>query len=1207
MKVWLTRILVVLGLLCFSAAVWFAAPLVGFGESQPFAPVWVRIAIIAVAWLIAFVVWLIRFLRARKAEAALEDAVAGPKVTGDADQLGERMTEALAVLKKSSGSRQYLYDLPWYVIIGPPGAGKTTALLNSGIKFPLSEKTGGAVAGVGGTRYCDWWFAEEAVMIDTAGRYTTQDSDKEADSESWSSFLGLLKRNRPKQPINGVIVAIGLDEVLSGTEETLDRHAEAIRARLMEIHETLKIEVPVYVLFTKADLVAGFTEFFGSFSASRRQKVWGATFQTESRKEQTVGLFGREYDALVSRLSEEVTDRLQEEPDPVSRIQIFGFPGQVAMLRERLQGLVTSIFESSRYRVNANLRGFYFSSGTQEGTPIDQVLGEMERSFGAMPAGAMAGTGMSGKGKSFFLHDLLARVIFAESGWVSYDRRAVRRGMLMRGAAFGALALVTLGLLGVWGMSYYQNRQLIATADAAVMNYASVARDELAKTEIQDPDPSKVAGYLQMLRTMPTGYAGPDGQGAFLDGYGLAVEPRLHSAAVTSYHLALERMLRPRLIMGLEQQLTDFIQKNDTLSVYEALKVYKLLGDAAPKPDDKVVLAWFNKEWKTAFPLDDSTRQQLMDHLKAMLTLDTTGRTAVGLNGALVDQAERMLARMSVADQAYLLVNGTAEFSGVPDFNVAQRAGADSDKVFETVDGSDFKSLTVPGLYTYRGFHDFFLPQLAQVAQKIEDDQWVMGDYAKQADVEDQIKRLGPELMNRYTNDFIAAWNRVLTNIKFRPMAADKPNYTTLGIASAPRLSPIFLLMQAIDQETRLTRAFADDGDGGGGAAGSKVAALAAQAKGGNGAVGMAASELSSRALSRTSGLARVGLFIALNGGKSQNRAGGGGGAQPLPGAAIEANFAAYHDMFEGPDGQRTIDQLLAMLDKLHTDVILSATSPAAAAQQISLDVGNLKSKASSRLPDPLGRMVNQLADDFASDATNASLADLNAQLQVQVTQQCQKIVQNTYPFSRRSSRDVQMIDFARIFAPGGVMDRFFSQYLVKYADISGKDWKWRAGDPLGSRLSTAALREFQRAAEIRAAFFPSGSNIPGVELTIAQTAIHNDVQAALLEINGQTMTTRQQGNVAQKFTWPGGSADGSASVQFAPELQGRDSVLAAPRGPWALYRFVKMGHPRISGREVQVQYTIGGRYIAYSIQVGALVNLFGIRSLSDFQCPTGL
>ncbi len=88
---------------------------------------------------------------------------------------------------------------------------RPTALLNAGLEFPLAEHMGkGAVAGVGGTRLCEWWFTENAVMIDTAGRYTTQDSDAEVDRAGWDKFLDMLKRTRPQQPLNGVIVAIAL-------------------------------------------------------------------------------------------------------------------------------------------------------------------------------------------------------------------------------------------------------------------------------------------------------------------------------------------------------------------------------------------------------------------------------------------------------------------------------------------------------------------------------------------------------------------------------------------------------------------------------------------------------------------------------------------------------------------------------------------------------------------------------------------------------------------------------------------------------------------------------------------------------------------------------------------------------------------------------------------------------------------------------------
>ena len=88
---------------------------------------------------------------------------------------------------------------------------------------------------------------------------------------------------------------------------------------------------------SKADLIAGFREYFSSFSASRRKKVWGATFQTESRKEQTYDKVGTEFDALVARLSDEVIDRLSEEPDGVNRIAIFGLPGQMALLKDEIE------------------------------------------------------------------------------------------------------------------------------------------------------------------------------------------------------------------------------------------------------------------------------------------------------------------------------------------------------------------------------------------------------------------------------------------------------------------------------------------------------------------------------------------------------------------------------------------------------------------------------------------------------------------------------------------------------------------------------------------------------------------------------------------------------------------------------------------------------------------------------------------------------
>ena len=182
-----------LGLLVLAAVIWFFGPLLGFGEMHPLDSQLARLMLIGVLFVLWLAINLMRMAKARKRDKALVDNVVAATPDKDATAsaeevalLGDRLKEALQKLKKVPGGkrgRRRLYQLPWYMFIGPPGAGKTTALVNSGLNFPLpTPRDRPRCAGVGGTRNCDWWFTDEAVLIDTAGRYTTQDSQAAVDS-----------------------------------------------------------------------------------------------------------------------------------------------------------------------------------------------------------------------------------------------------------------------------------------------------------------------------------------------------------------------------------------------------------------------------------------------------------------------------------------------------------------------------------------------------------------------------------------------------------------------------------------------------------------------------------------------------------------------------------------------------------------------------------------------------------------------------------------------------------------------------------------------------------------------------------------------------------------------------------------------------------------------------------------------------------------
>jgi type VI secretion system protein ImpL len=254
MKVFKRRgVLVFLGLLLLSLFIWFAGPYLAFAEYKPLESVTARLIAIGILAALWFLSVLLKIWRASRASAKLAQAVVAQKgppardgASREAVQLRERFEEAVATLKKTQQSGKSLYELPWYVIIGPPGSGKTTALINSGLKFPLEQRFGKeALRGVGGTRNCDWWFTDEAVLLDTAGRYTTQDSDESADSAGWVEFLNLLTKYRRRRPLNGVIVTLSAADLMTHTPAEREANVAAVRRRLDELNKHLKVRLPV--------------------------------------------------------------------------------------------------------------------------------------------------------------------------------------------------------------------------------------------------------------------------------------------------------------------------------------------------------------------------------------------------------------------------------------------------------------------------------------------------------------------------------------------------------------------------------------------------------------------------------------------------------------------------------------------------------------------------------------------------------------------------------------------------------------------------------------------------------------------------------------------------------------------------------------------------------------------------------------------------
>ena len=1171
---WVLRIFSIVALAGFCAAVWFAGPMVGFADSRPLSSDWLRAAVIGVSVAALVLFYGIQSWRRLNAQKALEKAITHhDEEDDDARILEAGMAEAIATLKRTTSKRDFLYETPWYVVIGPPGAGKTTALVNSGLRFPLAG-SGKAqpVAGVGGTRSCDWWFTDEAVLIDTAGRYTTFESDAARDKSSWLAFLGLLKKHRTRQPINGVILAVSIADLIRFDERQLETHITEIRSRLRELYEKLKIQFPVYLLFTKADLISGFMDYFGNFDEARRRRVWGVTFQTADRTRNMAGEAPAEFDALVERLAEETTDRLHEEPDPATRIAIFGFPAQFGALRSRITHFVGSLFDASRSQVNVSLRGLFFSSGTQEGTPFDQVLGSIGRSFGSAPP-----THYSGTGKSFFLHDLLTKVIFPEAGWVSFDRRAERRARLVRLGGLAVIALAVVAAVGLLGLSFVANKSLIASTRQAMAQYRDSADSLLKSTTVTDVDLENVIGPLDQLRNLPTGFEGGDQARPIEETFGLGQRQRLLSASMTAYRQALERTFRSRLLVQAERTVQATMA--DPAKLYQPLKVYLMLGGKAPKVDDALIVSWMKQDWEeNRYPGENNRegRAQIEKHLRAMLALDDSYDPVFELNQPLIEAAQRSLGRMSLADRASALIMSAIYAAGLDDFSVTANAGPEAQLLFERVDGGDLTDLQVPGLYTHAGFNRFFLPQLSRIAQMLVDEQWVLGGGGEQGGIDQDLPKLGPELVERYGSEFAASWNGVLDQLKFKPMLEDKPQYIALSAVASPG-SPLDRLFTAIAEETLLTKADTVTLD----------------------EVGAAPEEL----VGMAKGLARIGLQVT--GGKSQSRAGTSSAPAQNAGANVEAQFRPFQTLVSGVAGRRPLDALTQNFRAIFQGLKISADVPSQTERvnaNLRLQISTLRANI-SRLPKPLARMVTAAADEFEGNVVETSVANLNQNLDRSVTRACEEAVNGRYPFAGDVTEDISMTDFARLFAPGGVMDRFFAQNLAPLIDMTGQEWSWKQDARSNRGLAKSTLKAFQSAAEIRSAFFPSGGSAPSVNITFTPFSLNGDAESAILDIDGQTVQSSQAGNVPSTVTWPNGTTSASVSLSLLPEMPGRESALKFD-GPWALKRLLDKATITTSGGNTEARFVIGGRDVAYTIQTGSGANPFLLPALTGFSCP---
>ncbi|MFT3856103.1 MAG: type VI secretion system membrane subunit TssM [Aquabacterium sp.] len=1165
------RVLTVIGIAALAALLFIGADALRVGM------LWAAVVLILLlaGWA---GVWAVRRHKARQAGQSLEQAinaeadkaVKAAAARGNQDEVAavrERMAEAVKLIKSSklgetSGSAA-LYELPWYAVIGNPAAGKSSAVVKSGLKFPFADSTDNVIQGIGGTRHCDWYFTTEGILLDTAGRYSVQEEDR----REWLGFLSLLKKHRPKAPLNGVIIAVSIAELGANKPEFAIDLARKLRQRVQELTEKLEVFAPVYVIFTKADLIAGFVDFFEDRDRAERDKVWGATLPYDpSGRTDAVAQFEAHFDELYQGLKAASIARMSLHRGEQLPPGVLTFPLEFAALKSSLRTFVNTLFEENPYQFRPIFRGFYFTSAVQEGQSTSRASERVAEQFGLQLQSGTSAAVYSHSG--FFLKELFSRVIFADRQLV--QQYTSRNKLRLRYATFLGGVLLLGALLAGWTWSYMGNRQLVAHVQADLLKAQQVQAqrvDLASRLEALEILQDRLEQMQRYRQTRPWSitlglYQGEAIESRLKEEYfsGLRVVMLEPTAQGMSAYLADVNAhaadLRPaqRLadapasaeaagVSGAVMRVSDpamavqqapaaaggayaAASSTNVTEAYNALKAYLMLGDRGRlEPghmSDQLTRFW--RAWLEA-NRGGMPRGQLIRKAEHILSfavsqMNDPAFPQLDLNVGLLDQTRENLRRvikgMPARERVYAEIKARAATRYAPVTVV--RLLPEPDRTIMA------GSHAVSGAFTREAWDGYVKDAIKEAANsELQSTDWVL----KTASSDDLTLEGSPEQIQKaltalYKTEYAREWQRFMQGVAVQDFAGFDAAVAHMNRLGDPAASPVGLMLRALHEQTswdnpsmlndRLVqgqRSFFDW---------FKQSVL---------------------------GMARVPVNVQV---------GQAGQAVAVPMGPIGREFASLNRiMMPREGGEPAIKHYLAALSKIRTrfNQMKTQGDPGPAARQLMLQT----LEGQGELADALKLVDEQLLVGMTESARAAlrpmlvrplmqafavivqpTEAELNRVWMAQVFEPYQRGLANKYPFDRGSRLEAGPAEIAKVFGSEGAVAKFVEQSLgalvLKRGDVlSSRTWA-----DMGVRLRpefVSGLGGWVAPLTVAQAAGAQGAGGASAGTAEAQTVFQIMPLAApglteyTIDIDGQILRYRNGQASWQHFVWPGPGTPG--------------------------------------------------------------------------------
>jgi type VI secretion system protein ImpL len=1100
---------------------------------------------------------LFKSMRANRDAASLERSIKmqaedqkrsiRPEKKAEIEELERDLLVAIESLKKSKlgrgrSGRAALYSLPWYMFIGPPAAGKTTAIINSGLEFSF----GSDIRGVGGTRNCDWFFSNSAILLDTAGRYITEDEDK----EEWLAFLDILKKHRRRSPINGVIIGMSIADLLKASFDELEWHAKNIRRRIDELIQRLGVRFPVYLVITKLDLLQGFVESFEHLSRTEREQIWGCTLSPEEVSSSSPReVFEQEFDLLVKALDDFRLKRLSLASKRESRGRVYVFPLEFAGIKDSVGQFIGKLFQASPYQEGPIFRGFYLTSGTQEGVPIDRVIQAVAKQFD-LPSEMISEPEV--QKKSYFIRRLFTDIVIPDRNLVARTSRAsTQKNLIRAGVIFGSLICLGAFIFGV-SQGYVRSQSSLKSAKgmaALIKDVNWEKRDSYAENLRKlDSFREKMVGLEQKEMRHPLIRSGMSRTGMVLEA-ARELYCRKGSPFIQYYYRELENRLK-KFKRGEGEDYTAY-------AVRDFFKAYLLMGEESPR-------------------LDSSYSDFLKKELMGIPNQKISNESAEEISPRVEHQIEYFVQSfgkewMSPFENDKNLVQSIRDLINKPieleeDYqNFIRDVQSKHPQTFtlsQILKGQhqDFVSFEhkVPWSFTKAGWEDVIKQAIEDWSQIPEKESWILGQaQLLGSDLRDPKKR-SAGLKELYFQEYSRNWWQFLQSIRYARFKDLSSASEALKILSDPKESPLKLVLDAVARQTRFEIEPTSEGRF------SKI-------------IKAVTDKEKKKALKKVPKIAKNAL-----------------GKEP-PSApkeeliqGINEEFAKLHSLSPATGGKEESPKELADLlgqyailkEKLQ---YIESDDPGLKAKEVATAV---LEKQGGELPDAVKAIHTALPEsDFDAEARTALFEQplrnvwevilkevkngLNDVWRRDVYEPYTQSLASFYPFEPQGKGDAPIAEVVRFFDPKeGIIGKFINEELKPF--IKPDTWESITWMDQGLSLSPPAVDALEKARAIRQALFEvSGLKVSfslmadfpepvGIKDEKKKKEIKSSIDQISLEIAGKHYPYRMGRQEWIDFSWSGTEGPSGASLTINTiNPQKNRYALIKSEGAWGWFRLL--------------------------------------------------